>query len=303
MQEIRDHLRSDRPPVPQHLLRRAQVRRQRHRRAGRPGAATFTTATASRSCTPIPAELSLGRRGLLRRRVGRPGLSRLHRDRPAGAAGRQGVDVEPMRVLFRQNRVISSIAAELDQKSCWEVLTDPQIASSISAPTSGRFSAATCCGRGSSRTAGRRCPTGSSAACSSTSRAERRDAGPQAEPQLRRRRGRDRAGRHRGRVGGGDRRGAGRPGALGRAAAGQHPGARVPGARPRRDVHSEPFYVVMGFAPTTVRRRHPRPRVAEAGGERRAARRALRGDGEPLAAAGRVHDRLRRPTPAPVSGS
>jgi hypothetical protein len=39
---------------------------------------------------------------------------------------RRGVDVEPMRVLFRQNRIISSIAAELDQKSCWEVLTDPQ---------------------------------------------------------------------------------------------------------------------------------------------------------------------------------
>ena len=38
----------------------------------------------------------------------------------------QGVDVEPMRALFRQNRIISSIAAELDQKSCWEVLTDPQ---------------------------------------------------------------------------------------------------------------------------------------------------------------------------------
>ncbi len=39
---------------------------------------------------------------------------------------KKGVDVEPMRVLFRQNRIISSIAAELDQKSCWEVFTDPQ---------------------------------------------------------------------------------------------------------------------------------------------------------------------------------
>jgi hypothetical protein len=39
-----------------------------------------------------------------------------------------GVDVEPMRTLFRQNRIISSITAELDQKSCWEVLTDPQLA-------------------------------------------------------------------------------------------------------------------------------------------------------------------------------
>ncbi len=39
---------------------------------------------------------------------------------------REGIDVEPMRALFRQNRVISSIGAEIDQKSCWEVLTDPQ---------------------------------------------------------------------------------------------------------------------------------------------------------------------------------
>jgi hypothetical protein len=40
----------------------------------------------------------------------------------------EGVDVGPMRALFEQNRMISSIAAELDQKSCWEVLTDPQYA-------------------------------------------------------------------------------------------------------------------------------------------------------------------------------
>lgn len=39
----------------------------------------------------------------------------------------EGVDIEPMFALFRQNRIISSITAELDQKSCWEVLTDPQL--------------------------------------------------------------------------------------------------------------------------------------------------------------------------------
>jgi hypothetical protein len=39
----------------------------------------------------------------------------------------EGVNVEPMRRLFLENRVISSIAAELDQKSCWEVLTDPDL--------------------------------------------------------------------------------------------------------------------------------------------------------------------------------
>ena len=36
----------------------------------------------------------------------------------------EGIDIEPMLALFQQNRVISSITAELDQKSCWEVLTD-----------------------------------------------------------------------------------------------------------------------------------------------------------------------------------
>jgi hypothetical protein len=41
---------------------------------------------------------------------------------------REGKDVEPMRTLFRQNRIVSSIAAELDQKACWEVLTDRQLA-------------------------------------------------------------------------------------------------------------------------------------------------------------------------------
>jgi hypothetical protein len=39
-----------------------------------------------------------------------------------------GVDVTPMRTLFRENRVISSIGGELDHKSCWEILTDPEIA-------------------------------------------------------------------------------------------------------------------------------------------------------------------------------
>jgi len=41
---------------------------------------------------------------------------------------KDGVDVTPMRTLLRQNRVVSSITAELDQKSCFEVLTDPELA-------------------------------------------------------------------------------------------------------------------------------------------------------------------------------
>jgi hypothetical protein len=40
----------------------------------------------------------------------------------------EGVDVAPMRTLFRQNRVVSSISAELDQKSIFELFTDPTLA-------------------------------------------------------------------------------------------------------------------------------------------------------------------------------
>lgn len=45
-----------------------------------------------------------------------------------------GVDVEPVRLLLRQNRMVSSIAAELDQKACWEILTDPQFAQKLFSP-------------------------------------------------------------------------------------------------------------------------------------------------------------------------
>lgn len=44
------------------------------------------------------------------------------------ALARAGVDIEPVRTLFRQNRIISSIAGDFDHKSCWEILTDPQLA-------------------------------------------------------------------------------------------------------------------------------------------------------------------------------
>jgi hypothetical protein len=46
----------------------------------------------------------------------------------------EGENVEPMRLLFRQNRIISSIGAEIDQKSCWEVLTDPELAQKYFSP-------------------------------------------------------------------------------------------------------------------------------------------------------------------------
>lgn len=43
----------------------------------------------------------------------------------------QGIDVEPVRLLLKQNRMISSIAAELDQKACWEILTDPRFSQKL----------------------------------------------------------------------------------------------------------------------------------------------------------------------------
>jgi hypothetical protein len=40
----------------------------------------------------------------------------------------EGVDVAPMRALLKQNRMVSSITAELDQKSAFEVFTDSDLA-------------------------------------------------------------------------------------------------------------------------------------------------------------------------------
>jgi hypothetical protein len=40
----------------------------------------------------------------------------------------EGVDVRPLRQLFKRNRMMSSLAGDFDHKSCWEVLTDPQLA-------------------------------------------------------------------------------------------------------------------------------------------------------------------------------
>jgi hypothetical protein len=40
----------------------------------------------------------------------------------------EGVNVEPMRKLFRENRMISSMAGDFDHKSTWEILTEPTLA-------------------------------------------------------------------------------------------------------------------------------------------------------------------------------
>ena len=39
-----------------------------------------------------------------------------------------GKPLDAMRMLFKQNRVVSSLVGDFDHKSCWEILTDPAIA-------------------------------------------------------------------------------------------------------------------------------------------------------------------------------
>lgn len=39
----------------------------------------------------------------------------------------EGVDVAPMERLFAENRIVSTIASELDQKSCFEIFTEPAL--------------------------------------------------------------------------------------------------------------------------------------------------------------------------------
>lgn len=42
------------------------------------------------------------------------------------ALEQEGTDVRPLRTLFKQNRIVSSLGGEFDHKSCFEILTDPQ---------------------------------------------------------------------------------------------------------------------------------------------------------------------------------
>jgi hypothetical protein len=37
----------------------------------------------------------------------------------------QGAELAPIRALFKQNRMVSTLAGDFDHKSCWELLTDP----------------------------------------------------------------------------------------------------------------------------------------------------------------------------------
>ena len=162
----------------------------------------------------------------------------------------EGVDVEPMRVLLRENRMVSSIAAELDQKACWEVLTDPRLCQEYF--TAGGAAALSAAHPVDPRA--ERPPDGAARrAAGQPARVradEPRSARAQAEPLVRRRRHRDRPGGHPRRMG--DRR---------CTAALADPDDRwvvqqlatipvreFPVVAPDGTVHIEPFYTVMGFA-------------------------------------------------------
>ncbi len=200
-----------------------------------------------------------------------------------------------MRMLFRQNRMISSIAAELDQKSCWEVLTDPQF-------TQKYFSA-------DERQVFRRHILWTRILSDRHDAAARRPAGRPARvrraPSTRRW-----CSSRTARYGG---EGVVIGPALTRRRSGRRPSTRrwptpsagwcsswrasrcgeFPVVGPDGRVHVEPFYTVMGFAADAVRPGDPGPGLAEAGGQRRPARRAVRGDGGPLPPADRGGNRVR----------
>ena len=77
-----------------------------------------------------------------------------------------GVDIEPMRVLFRENRMISSIAGEFDHKSSWEILTDPHFTQKYFNADERQVFRRHILGPASCTTAAQRCPTASRASCS-----------------------------------------------------------------------------------------------------------------------------------------
>ena len=180
----------------------------------------------------------------------------------------------------QQNRVVSSISAELDQKSCFEVLTDPELADQFLtveerqvmrrhvlwtrvvserrtvSPTGKRSICSSTRGRSASRSCSSRIGRTAARACSSGRR------------------------RHRA-SGSGDRRECWPIRAGGWCSRSRRfPSEVVSRARRTAELHVEPFYVVMGFAPSRYGVGARGARVAGDGGERGAAGRHVRGDGE-----------------------
>ena len=148
-----------RPARPDRVLRGAQVRRQRPRRAGRAGP-LHPGALRAEGLHADPAELALdGDEVTYHGQV----VDLVYRDYAVEdliELEGEGVDIQPMQQAVRHNRVMSSIAAELDQKSCWEVLTDPELAQRHFSSEERHSSAGTSCGRGSCARRHRRLPDG-----------------------------------------------------------------------------------------------------------------------------------------------
>ena len=232
---VLDHLGGDRPAGPQRLLRRAQVRRQRPRRAGGAGPLLPRAATASTVLHADPSELTLrtARSATTGQRV-----DLAYRDYASSdliELETEGVDVEPMRAAppAEPHDLVDRRRAGPE-----ELLGGPHRpavhASSTSRRTSGRSSAGTSCGRASCPTAGRVLPDGrpgnlldyartSTRRWCSSRTARYGGEGVVIGPAVTRA-----SGRRRWRRPWPTRR------PLGGAAAGEHPGQRVPGASARR---------------------------------------------------------------------
>jgi hypothetical protein len=85
----------------------------------------ISAATASTCSMPTRRAPAVGT-SVLRGPAGGPG-STATTACSISSTSRPKVSVEPMRRLFRENRVMSSIGAELDHKACWEIFTDPEL--------------------------------------------------------------------------------------------------------------------------------------------------------------------------------
>ena len=269
----------DRQPRHEPRARRAEVRRRRARRAIAsrrvlPRAARHR-ARARRSARAAARR----RRRLLRGRAHRRRLSRLRDPRPAGArAAKHGRRLDAIRALFLQNRMVSAIGGDLDHKSCWEVLTSDELASRyFSIAERQLFRRHVLWTRVVSERAHRY--AGRADGLARVHPRLPRGARAEAEPRLRRHGRAPRRGVVAGRMGSAARRGA-------RAA--QHDPHRqwvvqaaatlpvhlFPVLDEQGRTHEEPFYAVMGFAPTDHGLGHHRARLAEASRQRRAARRS-----------------------------
>ena len=181
-----------------------------------------------------------------------------------------------MRVLLRENRMISSIAADLDQKSCWEVLTDPRLCQQyFTADERQVFQRHILWTRvlGDRRTV---LPDGRLGRPARL-RARRHESlvlkpnrayggdGIVIGPAVTRENGTARSDPH-----------SQTPTTAGSCSRSQRfPVREFPVVGPDGDVHVEPFYTVMGFAASEYGVAILAPRLAKAGGERGAARRAF----------------------------